>query len=133
MKNEPNKAMEPIPVSVTISAAQKVAPLTSMAHLGRSAKKMSSVTKILFAGACVMSIQSLWMVKIMVIDGWGIYIPASEWLSASLVWGATLWIWLLYSRSKRTPNQPPQRNAGSRPSSDVSSASETPSSLGPRG
>jgi len=31
------------------------------------------------------------------------------------------------------PNQPPQRNAGSRPSSADSSASETPSSLGPRG
>jgi hypothetical protein len=35
MKNEPNKAMEPIPVSVTIPAAQEVAPLTSMAHLWR--------------------------------------------------------------------------------------------------
>jgi hypothetical protein len=33
MKNEPNKAMEPIPVDVTISAAQKVAPSTFMAHL----------------------------------------------------------------------------------------------------
>ena len=33
----------------------------------------------------------------------------------------------------RKPNQPPQRNAGSRPSSDDSSVSETPSSLGPRG
>jgi hypothetical protein len=33
MKNEPNKAVEPTPVSVTISAAQKVAPLTSVAHL----------------------------------------------------------------------------------------------------
>jgi hypothetical protein len=31
------------------------------------------------------------------------------------------------------PNQPPQRNAGSRPSSGGSPASETPSSLGPRG
>ena len=31
------------------------------------------------------------------------------------------------------PNQPLQRNAGSRPSSDDSSASSTPSSLGPRG
>jgi hypothetical protein len=31
------------------------------------------------------------------------------------------------------PNQPPQRNAGSRPSSDDAQASETPSSLGPRG
>jgi hypothetical protein len=35
MKNEPNKAVEPTPVSVTISAAQKVAPLTSVAHLRR--------------------------------------------------------------------------------------------------
>jgi hypothetical protein len=31
------------------------------------------------------------------------------------------------------PNQAPQRNAGSRPSSGDSSVSETPSSLGPRG
>jgi hypothetical protein len=31
----PNKAMEPTPVSVTIPAAQEVAPLTSVAHLGR--------------------------------------------------------------------------------------------------
>ncbi len=35
-------------------------------------------------------------------------------------------------RSKR-PIQPPQHNAGSRPSAGDSSASETPSSLGPRG
>jgi hypothetical protein len=34
---------------------------------------------------------------------------------------------------KKEANQPPQRNAGSRPSSSYSSASETPSSLGPRG
>jgi hypothetical protein len=33
----------------------------------------------------------------------------------------------------RKPNQPPQRNAGSRPSSMNSPVSETPSSLGPRG
>jgi hypothetical protein len=33
----------------------------------------------------------------------------------------------------REPIQPPQHNAGSRPSSDDLSASETPSSLGPRG
>ncbi|MCM2275863.1 MAG: hypothetical protein NDI75_13825 [Candidatus Didemnitutus sp.] len=41
---------------------------------------------------------------------------------------------LLRSRDlEEGPNQPPQRNAGSRPSSDDSPASETPSSLGPRG
>jgi hypothetical protein len=34
---------------------------------------------------------------------------------------------------EKKPNQPPQRNAGSRPSSGDSSVSETPSSLGPRG
>jgi hypothetical protein len=34
-KNEPNKAMEPTPVAVTISAAQKVVPSTFVAHLGR--------------------------------------------------------------------------------------------------
>ncbi len=33
LKTEPNKAMEPTPVSVTIPAAQEVAPLTSAAHL----------------------------------------------------------------------------------------------------
>jgi hypothetical protein len=36
-------------------------------------------------------------------------------------------------KAEAEPNQPPQRNAGSRPSSDDSPASETPSSLGPRG
>jgi hypothetical protein len=33
MKTEPNKAIELTPGSVTISAAQKVTPLTSVAHL----------------------------------------------------------------------------------------------------
>jgi hypothetical protein len=32
-KTEPNKALEPIPVNVTIPATQEVAPFTSMAHL----------------------------------------------------------------------------------------------------
>jgi hypothetical protein len=32
-QTEPNKALEPIPVNVTIPAAQEVAPFTSMAHL----------------------------------------------------------------------------------------------------
>ena len=35
MKTEPNKAMEPIPVNVTIPADAGLAPFTSMAHLGR--------------------------------------------------------------------------------------------------
>ena len=35
MKTEPNKAMEPIPVNVTIPAYAGLAPFTSMAHLGR--------------------------------------------------------------------------------------------------
>ena len=39
----------------------------------------------------------------------------------------------VFCRRRMTPNQPPQRNAGSRPSSDDSPASETPSSPGPRG
>ena len=34
---------------------------------------------------------------------------------------------------EKQPNQPPHRNAGSRPSPGDSSASETPSSPGPRG
>jgi hypothetical protein len=32
-KSEPNNAMEPTPVNVTIPAAQEVAPFTSVAHL----------------------------------------------------------------------------------------------------
>lgn len=39
----------------------------------------------------------------------------------------------ILKRLKEEPNQPTQRNADSRPSSDDSSASETPSSPGPRG
>jgi hypothetical protein len=38
-----------------------------------------------------------------------------------------------YQDFQKEPNQAPQRNAGSRPSSDDSPASGTPSSLGPRG
>jgi hypothetical protein len=34
-KDEPNNAMEPTPVAVTIPAAQEVAPSTSVAHLER--------------------------------------------------------------------------------------------------
>jgi len=37
------------------------------------------------------------------------------------------------TRKMESPNQPVQHNAGSRPSSSDSSASEIPSSLGPRG
>jgi hypothetical protein len=47
-----------------------------------------------------------------------------------------LWVWdvmLIRVAKKQKPNQSPQHNAGSRPSSGDSSASETPSSLGPRG
>jgi hypothetical protein len=40
---------------------------------------------------------------------------------------------ILHTPRETEPNQPPQRNAGIRPSSDDSPASETPSSLGPRG
>jgi hypothetical protein len=39
----------------------------------------------------------------------------------------------LWKGRKNAPNQPPQHNAGSRPSSSNPSAFETPSSLGPRG
>jgi hypothetical protein len=35
VKKEPNNAVEPTPVDVTIPAAQEVAPSTSAAHLGR--------------------------------------------------------------------------------------------------
>jgi hypothetical protein len=38
-----------------------------------------------------------------------------------------------WTEQEKQPNQPPQRNAGSRPSSGDSSAFETSSSLGPRG
>jgi hypothetical protein len=40
---------------------------------------------------------------------------------------------VLIIRSKKEPNQSPQHNAGSRPSSGDSPACETPSSSGPRG
>jgi hypothetical protein len=43
------------------------------------------------------------------------------------------WAAQFLSVTEDEPNQPPQRNAGSRPSSGDSPASETPSSLGPRG
>ncbi len=39
MKPEPNKAMEPTPVSVTVRAYARTAPLTSVAHLGRSVNR----------------------------------------------------------------------------------------------
>jgi hypothetical protein len=45
-------------------------------------------------------------------------------ISVVMVWKMRKTIW---------PNQTPQHNAGSRPSSDDPPASETPSSLGPRG
>lgn len=54
---------------------------------------------------------------------------------AMVLWPITLLV-MMFSGSKRRntePNQSPQHNAGSRPSSGDSSASETPSSLGPRG
>ena len=35
MKTEPNNAMEPTPVNVTIPANAGLAPFTSAAHLGR--------------------------------------------------------------------------------------------------
>ena len=35
MKNEPNKAMEPTPVNVTIPAEAGLAPFTFVAHLER--------------------------------------------------------------------------------------------------
>ena len=35
MKTEPNNAMEPIPVNVTVRAYARPAPFTFMAHLGR--------------------------------------------------------------------------------------------------
>jgi hypothetical protein len=40
---------------------------------------------------------------------------------------------MITAGKKKRPIQPPQRNAGSRPSSGDSPASETSSSLGPRG
>jgi hypothetical protein len=40
-KNEPNKALEPTSILVTISAAQKVAPSIPAAQLDRSAKNIT--------------------------------------------------------------------------------------------
>ena len=44
-----------------------------------------------------------------------------------------MWDELISELEKEEPNQPPQRNAGSRPFSSDSSAFETTSALGPRG
>jgi hypothetical protein len=57
--------------------------------------------------------------------------PRQQVSSASL--GVHYWVDPLDGFRKKGPNQPPQRNAGSRPSSDVSPVSETQSSLGPGG
>jgi hypothetical protein len=51
---------------------------------------------------------------------------------ATLAFLLFVYQWAIAQRMKG-PNQSPQRNAGSRPSSGDSPTSETPSSLGPRG
>ena len=60
-----------------------------------------------------------------------------QWLGLSvsgILFAASLcWIVWLTRRTEKKPNQPPQHNAGGRPSSGDSSASETTTSLGPRG
>jgi len=64
------------------------------------------------------------------------------WAAEPALFGIAIVFWpitflvLMFSGSRKRktePNQPLQRNAGSRPSSDDSPASGTPSSLGPRG
>ncbi|WP_044891765.1 hypothetical protein [Opitutus terrae] len=54
-------------------------------------------------------------------------------LNLAVVPAAVLLLGRRLAKAPGTANQPPQRNAGSRPSSGDSPASETPSSLGPRG
>jgi len=54
----------------------------------------------------------------------------AQWDSADTDW---FYYKVVFDVTEEEPNQPPQRNAGSRPSSSASPASETPSSLGPRG
>ena len=58
------------------------------------------------------------------------WIPMLDWTVSTLVFAAGF---LLVCLEERVPNQQPQRNAGSHPSSDDSPASDTPSSPGPRG
>lgn len=58
------------------------------------------------------------------------WIPMLTWMVSTLAFAGGF---LLVCLERREPIQPPQHNAGSRPSSDDSSASETSSSLGPRG
>ena len=66
-------------------------------------------------------------------DGWQV-IDSVTIASGTLDSILTEFDWPSYFRDmKKKPNQPTQRNAGSRPSSADSPASETPSSLGPRG
>jgi len=48
MKTEPNKAVEPTPVAVTVRAVARTAPSTSAAHLGRSVTIMKISRKLLF-------------------------------------------------------------------------------------
>jgi len=75
-------------------------------------------------------------------DGfWSSYPWAAEpalFAVAIAFWPVTILLLMFSGSTKKNPRpegpiQPPQRNAGSRPSSDDSPASEAPSSLGPRG
>lgn len=58
------------------------------------------------------------------------WIPLTVWTVSTIAFAAGF---LLVCLGRRVPIQVPQRNAGSRPPSDDSPASESPSSLGPRG
>jgi hypothetical protein len=70
---------------------------------------------------CPFLAESLWMTKLSFSYGGAV---------------AACWLTYLFTRMRaleKPANQPPQHNASSRPSSQGLSASETPSSLGPRG
>lgn len=58
MKNEPNKAMEPTPVNVTIPANAGLAPFTSVAHLGRSHKNMKTPNTISYLCVALFTLSS---------------------------------------------------------------------------
>jgi 4-hydroxybenzoate polyprenyltransferase len=117
-----------------------------VADLRRSAKKMSfdifireyralAFSMVLFAVSAFMA--ALFILSFSSEGGWPERVFVLVVAAATFHLGRRLYRMRHHPRimsadGKEGPNQPPQRNAGSRPSSDGSSASETPSSHGPR-
>lgn len=81
----------------------------------------------------------LWLAVAALVHEWKVDQPAIRYVGIAAGFALAVPAMLFHrwlsgvSVIKEGPNQPPQRNAGNRPSSGDSPASETPSSLGPRG